>query len=195
MKCSYCETEFRHLSRHVRYCPQNPDRIVKLNQFSKAESLGLPKPPLSEKSRRMTTERNASRVWTPEIRSKLSKSMIKYFKDNPEAHPYLKYHSSGESYAEGFFREFFLSHDLSFKQELQVGLYTLDFAFEDKMIDVEINGNFHYNNPGIVEKDQRRRLFLEERGWTIIEVRWSEYKKMNESERSDYLNSLLSQLS
>jgi very-short-patch-repair endonuclease len=62
------------------------------------------------------------------------------------------------------------------------------------MIDLEIDGNQHYLDERIVESDKRRTEYLENQGWTIVRVRWSEYQKLSKHDRESYVADLIAQL-
>ena len=56
------------------------------NQFTKAKSLGLPKPVISEETREKYRVNNKKRVWTAEKREKHSEAMLQAVKDHPESY-------------------------------------------------------------------------------------------------------------
>lgn len=96
--------------------------------------------------------------------------------------PYLLNHKGkGPSYPERYFTEAFKG--LPLVREYRVGLYSLDFANLDKKIDIEIDGEQHYDDARIVEHDLRRTTYLEENGWTVIRVRWAHFKRLSPDDR------------
>jgi hypothetical protein len=76
------------------------------------------------------------------------------------------------------------------EKKYQIGLYELDFCILDKKIDIEIDGSQHYYDEKIVESDKRRTKFLEENGWDVIRVNWSNYKKMTPVEKFSYIKNM-----
>lgn len=109
-----------------------------------------------------------------ETKRKISEARRKYISEHPESMPYIKYHhSKGESYAERYFRKILEKCNISFKQEVRVGTYSLDFLIGN--IDLEIDGEQHYTDKRIIESDKRRTKLLEERGYVVKRVRWSHY--------------------
>lgn len=109
--------------------------------------------------------------------------------------PYkLNHYSKGPSYPERYFDEVLTSAGLTFEKEYQVGLYSLDFAFPDRMIDLEIHGSQHYMDARIVESDKRRRAYLEDLSWTVIEVNWSEYQKLKKNKKEEFVADLIGKL-
>ena len=128
-----------------------------------------------------------------ETKSKISKSRIKFLKENPDKVPYLLNHKSkGESYPERYFREILEKENIKFIQEKQESLYSIDFAIN--MIDLEIDGEQHYVDKRIVESDKRRTKYLEELGYVTIRIRWSQYQKLNKSEKEQFVVKLVKRL-
>ena len=90
------------------------------------------------------------RTHTEETKKKISNARKKYLTDHPEKVPYLLNHSSkGDSYPEKYFEDILSKSELKYERYYRIGLYELDFAFLDKKIDLEIDGNQH-------EEDERR---------------------------------------
>jgi len=133
------------------------------------------------------------RIISLETKEKISKSRIAFLKANPNMVPYLLNHKSkGESYPEKYFREILEQEKIDFIQEKQESVYSLDFVIGT--IDLEIDGEQHYVDSRIVESDKRRTIYLENMGYTIIRVRWSEYQKLNRMERKQFIKNLLGRL-
>ena len=162
------------------------------NQYTKAKRLGLPKPELSEESRKKRSILN-KRPHTEETKKKISESRIKYLRENPDKVPYkLNHYSKGRSYAEEYWKVVLDTNNILYKEQYQIGPYQLDFAFPDIKIDLEIDGDQHHLDKRVVESDKRRNLYLEELGWKIIRVKWSEYKKL--TDKKEYVNMILNQI-
>lgn len=66
----------------------------------------------------------------------------------------------------------------------------MDFCIIDKRIDIEIDGNQHYDDIKIVESDKRRNIYLEELGWDIIRIRWSEYQLLDKISKVEYIDNI-----
>lgn len=128
-----------------------------------------------------------------ETKKKISISRIKYLKENPDKVPYLLNHySKGESYPETYFDKIFMKSGLKYDKFLQISIYQLDFAFTVNGINVEIDGDQHHLDKRIVESNKRKDIFLKEKGWDIIRIRWSHYKKLSKDERTNYIDELIS---
>lgn len=132
------------------------------------------------------------RKLSEETKNKISESMIKYLRENPDKVPYkLNHYSKGESYPEKYFREILENTNLIYEKEYCVSSYRLDFAFIDKAINLEIDGEQHYVDKRIVKSNNRRDEYLNKLGWEIIRVRWTSFKKMNNENKEIYITSLL----
>ena len=88
-------------------------------------------------------------------------------------------HSSKISYPEEYFIDLFTAENINLKYHLQVSKYQLDFYNEDLKIDIEIDGEQHYIDKRIFKSDRERDKFLENLGWTVFRIRWSEYKSLD----------------
>jgi len=129
---------------------------------------------------------------TEETKKKISESRKKYLKEHPDQVPYLLNHfSKGESYPERYFQIILQKSNLSYERYLQISYYNLDFAFIEKGIDLEIDGDQHYLDQKIVESNKERDIFLKNKGWSIIRISWSEYRRMKNEERRDYIKNLI----
>jgi very-short-patch-repair endonuclease len=87
--------------------------------------------------------------------------------------------SRNESYPEKYFTEVFLDKNINITKSYRIGLYELDFCILDKKIDIEVDGSQHYLDNKIIESDKRRNKYLEDLGWDIIRIKWSEYQLLN----------------
>lgn len=145
---------------------------------------------------RLRAEIHGGRPQTEETKAKLSAFRKAFLEANPHMAPYrLNHHSKGPSYPEKYFTEVLDNTGIEYQAEYQVGLYSLDFAFPDRMIDLEIHGSQHYCDPRIVESDIRRRAYLEGLGWTVIEVNWSDYQKLTREKKEEFISGIVAQLS
>ena len=91
-----------------------------------------------------------------------------------------------KSYAEQYFEHIFPSA----KRNYHVNKYFLDFAWPEKMIYFEVDGEQHYSESGIAH-DTKRTEVLKSLGWRIISrCRWSHFKSLCEKEKQCYVNVL-----
>ena len=142
------------------------------------------------------SHKNHPRKHSEETKKKLSKIRKDYLEAHPDKVPYLLNHfSRGDSYPEKYFEKAFANEDLFFVKKMQVGLYELDFCDPNKKIDIEIDGDQHYLDTRIIESDLRRTRWLEERGWSVIRIRWSDFQKMSKENRFVVIQKIKNQVS
>lgn len=148
--CKYCGIEFnkgKQLAGHQTWCKLNPNL---------------------EKTRNKIGQNSTGRILTDDHKKKISNSRKKYLDENPGKIPYLLNHSSKESYPEKLFRLALEKHNIKgWAYNYPVKRYSLDFAFIDKLIDVEIDGETH-NLDDVIEKDKIRTQELSKLGWKTI---------------------------
>lgn len=155
--CKFCDSirnSKRSLAQHEIRCSQNPNRITPKNgmlgkkgsnQWIKAKQLGIDPPKISEETRKKWSKASSSRTLSDETKEKISKSRIKFLKENPDMVPYkLNHYSKGPSYPELYWQGILDSYGIEYTQEYRLSLYSLDFAILDKKIDIEIDGDQHY---------------------------------------------------
>jgi very-short-patch-repair endonuclease len=164
VNCKYCDREFKNTtSGHVNVCLLNPKNIKKKKLLE-----NLPEKP------KKNIEKRKRKKLSLDHRDKISKSVKEFYKNNPDIHPYKNINK--ESYPEKCFRECLEKNDIKgWIQELRIFMYSIDFAFPEFKMCVEIDGNFH-NLQSVKEKDERRTKYLNELGWRVIRF---EAKRVN----------------
>ena len=91
------------------------------------------------------------------------------------------------SYAEQYFAGIFTDAE----QQYHVDRYFLDFAWPDKKVYVEIDGEQHYNDPKVVAHDVDRTKNLKECGWQCIaRIRWSSFKRMQKEQQACFVEDI-----
>ena len=208
--CQFCKRESSNPGankKHENGCKLNPDPIkYKRSPLAGTQrgnipwNKGLtkeidPRVALSEETKgKLSGENNHQygKIRSKETKEKISKSRIKYLKENPDKVPYvLNHYSKGPSYAEKYWKKIFEINGLNLQEEHRVYLYSLDFADVDKKIDIEIDGEQHYLDERIVESDKKRTAYLEEHGWKVIRIRWSTYSQKTRKEKELFVNELI----
>mgnify|MGYP000228815516 CR=1 FL=1 len=162
-KCLYCEREFENglkLGGHQAHCKLNPNKkltSLKLSKISKGKTL------------------------SQEHKNRISEGRKKFLDNNPGNIPYLLNHSSKESYPERIFRERLIKEGIiGWKQEHPFKRYSMDFAFIDKKIDVEIDGGTH-NLEKVIMIDKEKERITGDNGWITIRFKDSEIKNEMDS--------------
>ncbi len=128
---------------------------------------------------------------TDETKKKISESRKKYLEENPDKVPYLLNHySKGPSYPEKYFMEVFDNEQIDLKYHKQIKYYQLDFYNEGKKVDVEIDGEQHYLDGRITKSDEKRNQYLEDLGWIVFRIRWSDYQKLPYKEKQKVIKEI-----
>jgi len=113
---------------------------------------------------------------TEETKKIISEKRKKYLKENPDKHPWKKSdkHKSGPCET---LKSVLKNNDISFIEEyqpLEDRFFSIDIAFPDKKIGLEINGNQHYNKNGTLKSYYKTRHdLIESNGWEIYEIHYS----------------------
>jgi very-short-patch-repair endonuclease len=101
-------------------------------------------------------------------------------------------------YDEQYFMEW-LDTFTDYEHNFRVNRFYLDFAWPDKKIYFEVNGEQHYqkdiNGKDYQLRDKERFEILEKEGWTCLSIiRWSEYKKLSKEDKCSFLEHLKSKI-
>lgn len=119
---------------------------------------------------------------SPEWRTKLSNSRKKFLKENPDKHPWklsTKFKSAPCEYLKDKLRQ----NKVSFVDEytpISDRAFSIDIAFPDEKIGIEINGNQHYNRDGsLTNYHQERHDIIQEAGWALIEIHYADVYSLN----------------
>lgn len=166
--CEFCKKEFytkkEIFTKHIKYfCKANPNRVL----------IG-----------------NCGRHLTEEQKKHLSEVRKQYLNEHPDKVPFKLNHSSKESYPEKYFKEWLQKENIFSKREYQVGRYTLDFAWPEKGIYIEVDGSQHSLN-WMQMHDKERTEFLTKKGWVCIaRVFWPHFCSFNDAEKIVFLKNL-----
>ena len=111
---------------------------------------------------------------TEESKLKISNSLKKAFKEG-RAHGWanVKQNKNGMSYPEVWFEKMIKNEnlDLNYEYNFTFFKYKLDFAWTDKRLCIEIDGNQH-NEETRKESDIKKDLLLKENGWKVLRLKW-----------------------
>lgn len=191
--CKFCFSEKpsnRSVSKHQQLCKSNPDRkttpfqskdfqstIVRTNQYTKAKTLGLPKPIVSEESRLRRKKSSTGKKHTQETKDNLSIIRTKFLQDNPDKHPWKKSTKFISGPCERL-KNYLTLNNKQFVAEwtpLEGRMYSIDIAFPDIKFGIEVNGNQHYNKDGSLKPYyQERHDLITQSGWTLIQLHYTQ---------------------
>ena len=104
------------------------------------------------------------------------------------------------SYAEKFWKKVLDNNKIEYTHDYVVhkpkgerGVFRIDFLIDN--IDVEIDGQQHYSEVEIEEKDKRRDAYLTEKGFIVYRIRWinpiNDYNKKAVNQQIDDLFTFL----
>ena len=189
IKCEFCNKEMHPNGKsHRLYCKDNPNRKdisgenngmfgkKGSNRYTKAKERGEIVE-VSEETRERNSKASKLRKHSEETKANMSIIRKKFLLENPDKVPYLLNHSSKESWPEKVFRNALEELNIDgWKQEFRIGLYSIDFAFVEKLIAVEIDGETH-NLEKVIQKDRDRNIFMESLGWKVIRFKASDIRK------------------
>lgn len=142
--CAFCGNSFLAKRRCTKVC--SPACLTSL----KSRISAINRPLLVESSRSVVERRMSEGTW----RGWSGKSL------------------SDRSGPEQFVENLLLDRGLSwFKFQARVARYSIDFAFEDQMLALEVDGRQH-GYPKSIAHDTERDAFLNSRGWTVFRLKW-----------------------
>lgn len=153
-KCEFCglekETTKEGMTLHKKYCKANPNaEKYKLIGFKHSE----------------------------ETKHKLSISRKKAFKEGRiKRTGWLNRQKKNRSYAEQWLKNYIDSNcsDLNYKEDYPIKNYLLNFAWPEKQICIEMDGEQHYIDTKRYESDRKKDKLLLESGWKVLRIRWKE---------------------
>jgi len=176
--CKYCHFEFGNLSvseiaNHSRWCKENPKNKKEVAITCKCGILFCG---LTPNSRIKTCSVECQNSMSELTKAKISEKRKLFLKENPELHPWKNSNKLKSKPCENV-KQFLISNNINFIEEFSPSKerhYSIDIAFPNLKIGIEINGNQHYNNDGtLTQYYQERHDFIENLGWKLIEVHYS----------------------
>jgi len=200
--CKYCNDERKSensLRNHERLCKLNPERQLTYfatnqielnqrkaesgnsNQYIKAKRLGLPAPVLSEDARKKlsirTTKNNLNR--DASVKQKISNSMKQAHADGRAWNIGKSRWKNKKSWPEQFFMQVIENefNDKNYTCEHPVGIYAIDFAWVEKKLAIEIDGEQHQRFASYKERDERKDKVLADDGWKVLRIIWKDMYK------------------
>lgn len=186
-KCKFCGKEFNSkagTTRHEKYCKQNPNAVpckTGHESWNKGKT-AQDDPRIAKASENLKkyyeTHDGAwlNKKHSEETKQLLAQKRHEYLLNNPDKHVWKRNTKFKSAPCEEL-KNKFRSLGISFIEEycpFTDSAISLDIAFPDIKVGIEVNGNQHYNNDGSL-KDyyQKRHDKLEEAGWTIYEIHYT----------------------
>lgn len=124
----------------------------------------------------ITNSQQGKKVLTEATKQKIREARMKWLSANPEKHPWKSKNKFKSVPCENL-KELIQKEGISFAEEyspFQDYHISIDIAFPDKKIGLEVNGNQHYNRAGQLTKYyQNRHDRLTSAGWLIYEIHYS----------------------
>lgn len=114
--------------------------------------------------------------WTDAEKLIISEKRKMYLKTHPDEHPWKrnsKFKSEPCEHLKTFLKTKYVFEE-EYTDERWNKNYSLDIAFLNKKLAIEVNGNQHYNSNGdLTNYFQKRHNFLINNDWTVLEVHYS----------------------
>lgn len=183
-KCPFCNLDFSNIqpysniANHIRWCNLNPKRIEekkKEKKYQRQFCTLCGKEIFSNKRRIRCDE--CGHKHTEETKLQMSNSRIDWLKKNPEKHPWKRKTKFTSIPCENF-KKYLDSINLKYISEYDTydethRNFSIDIAFPDIKLGIEINGNQHYNKDGTLKKYyQKRHEIIESYGWKLLEIHY-----------------------
>jgi hypothetical protein len=175
--CKYCNIEIenhRYVGAHTRWCEHNPSRKVDKTEITKkciicnTEFIG---------KRRKTCSKKCYHTVLPSTKVLISEKRKKFLQDYPEKHPW-KNKNKKNSIPCNNVKRYLDERNIKYIEEFSPSknrAFSIDIAFPHLKIGIEVNGNQHYDNSGRLKQYyQNRHDFIENLGWKLIEVHYSQ---------------------
>lgn len=208
--CKYCNKEVGNkgcLVLHERHCKKNPNRIICKGNYGKTNGhIGWNKGLTKETSEIIKLRSELvhqkylnneiipsflGKHHTQETKEKISIARKKYLSNHKDEHVW-KRNSKFISIPCQNLKNKFNELGIKYIEELTPFddyNYSIDIAWPDIKVGIEVNGNQHYNNDGtLTDYYQKRHNIFEHRGWKLYEIHYSKCYNININNFQDILN-------
>lgn len=207
--CSFCGKEFNKKSSlviHEKSCKLNPNAEKNPNRKGNG---GIPcvfagKTKETDETLKRISEKLKNKYKTGELKpvmkgkhhteetkKLLSHKMKKWLSEHKDQHVWKRNNKFISKPCENF-KNFLTLKNISFVPEYSPFddvNYSIDIAFPDKKIGIEINGNQHYNDDGtLTEYYQKRHDLFISRGWNLFEIHYSKCYDISINDFTDILS-------
>jgi len=121
-------------------------------------------------------ELNKKRVHSDSTKKLQSQKRKEFLKNNPDKHSWKGANSKKSKPCENV-KDYLRKNNIQFIEEwtpLDDRFFSIDIAFPDEKIGLEINGNQHYDNEGnLMPYYQERHDLIVDAGWKLLEIHYS----------------------
>ena len=179
--CPHCNLSFMDnvidTANHVRWCNENPKNTkYKHGKTINCSSCGILFSLISNKDRRKTCSKECASTTSNYTKNLLSINRKEYLTKNPDKHSWKNQNKHISIPCENV-KNYLIENKIQFIEEyspIKDRHFSIDIAFPNLKIGIEINGNQHYNNDGILSPYYKERHdLIENEGWKLIEVHYS----------------------
>lgn len=151
-ECPFCglkkETTKEGMTKHIKFCKYNPNA----KNFPKKQISIQTRQKQSLSRKKAFAEGRITRTgWLDRQKHKRSVAEI-----------WLKWYIDNNC------------SDLNYREDYPIKNYLLDFAWPEKQICIEMDGEQHYIDQNQYESDRRKDKLLLELGWKVLRIRWKE---------------------
>lgn len=196
--CKYCNLVFdvdlsaSARANHTRWCVNNPKREKYLATLQESrlkitiQSREQMKIGIKEAHMRgayddtylkivKSKTKNGTLKHTDATKKLLSEKRRNFLLNNPEKHPWRNKNKNISKPCEKI-KQFLITNNFVFKEEFQPltdRFFSIDIAFNDIKLGIEINGNQHYADISaglLTEYYQSRHDLIEQSGWRLLEI-------------------------
>lgn len=188
MICRYCQDirqSVQSLVQHEIRCKQNPDRLTNMSKGGsalKGKKLSAAhreklKRPHTEATKKKLKEIAKNRVKISEdTKKKISTSLKKAHAEGRAWNIGKSRWNNEPSYPEKFFSKVIENEfqDKEYSREYAVGKYSIDFAWYQKKLAIEIDGDQHQRFQEYIERDAKKDALLISEGWEILRIKWKD---------------------
>lgn len=191
MNCKFCGKELKPNGfSHQTFCKSNPNRKSMSgennprfgkrgsevsNQFIKAKNEGRIIE-VSEETRKKLSNSSKGRILNEDTKKKISDSMKDAHKKGIAWNIGKSRWNNKKSYPEEFFTSVIENEflDKNYTCEYNVKIYSIDFAWVDKKLAIEIDGDQHQRFQEVIERDKRKDSVLISEGWKVLRIKWKD---------------------
>lgn len=181
-KCKHCLLSFDitdkpvgWMANHSRWCDKNPARNKEKSRKIKPCS-GCSKEYTGRNKFCSIQCKSENFKHSEEAKKKISRSRKQYLEENPDKHVWKKT-DKFKSVPCQILKDYLAESNIPYVEEwrpLDDRFFSIDIAFPDLKIGIEVNGNQHYDQNGnLLDYYQNRHDLITESGWKLYEIHYT----------------------